>query len=121
MLVLRKGFIMRKIRILQIFEYWNNFEAWGNEMLRNTSFYLVKIESKISLFYEKDITPIVKVLAGKDNKDFEMEIPEISMDIIDSNGGALFTFAIKNHKLDILDDEIINYYFETLWDYAGRE
>lgn len=105
---------MRKIKILKIFEYWDN------EVLLNT-FYLVKIESKISLFYEKDITPIVKVLAGKDNKDFEMEIREILMDIIDSNGGALFTFAIKNHKLDILDDEIINYYFETLWNYAGRE
>lgn len=111
---------MRKIKILKIFEYWDNFESWENEVLLNT-FYLVKIGSKISLFYEKDITPIVKVLAGKDNKDFEMEIREISMDIIDSNGGALFTFAIKNHKLDILDDEIINYYFETLWDYAGRE
>lgn len=111
---------MRKIKILQIFEYWNNFESWDNEVLLNT-FYLVKIGNKISLFYEKDITPIIKVLAGKDNKDFEMEIREISMDIIDSNGGALFTFAIKNHKLDILDDEIINYYFETLWDYAGRE
>ena len=111
---------MRKIKILKIFEYWDNFESWENEVLLNT-FYLVKIGSKISLFYEKDITPIVKVLAGKDNKDFEMEIREISMDIIDSNGGALFTFAIKNHKLDILDDEIIHYYFETLWDYAGRE
>ena len=111
---------MRKIKILQIFEYWNNFESWDSKTVLNT-FYLVKIGSKISLFYEKDITPIVKVLAGKDNKDFEMEIREISMDIIDSNGGALFTFAIKNHKLDILDDEIINYYFETLWDYAGRE
>lgn len=111
---------MRKIKILQIFEYWDNFESWENKVLLNT-FYLVKIGSKISLFYEKDITPIVKALAGKDNKDFEMEIREISMDIIGSNGGALFTFAIKNHKLDILDDEIINYYFETLWDYAGRE
>lgn len=111
---------MRKIKILQIFEYWNNFESWDSKTVLNT-FYLVKIGSKISLFYEKDITPIVKVLAGKDNKDFEMEIREISMDIIDSNGGALFTFAIKNHKLDILDNEIINYYFETLWDYAGRE
>lgn len=111
---------MRKIKILQIFEYWNNFESWDSKTVLNT-FYLVKIGSKISLFYEKDITPIIKVLAGKDNKDFEMEIREISMDIIDSNGGALFTFAIKNHKLDILDDEIINYYFETLWDYAGRE
>lgn len=111
---------MRKIKILKIFEYWNNFESWDSKTVLNT-FYLVKIGSKISLFYEKDITPIVKVLAGKDNKDFEMEIREISMDIIDSNGGALFTFAIKNHKLDILDDEIINYYFETLWDYAGRE
>ena len=111
---------MRKIKILQTFEYWDNFESWENKVLLNT-FYLVKIGSKISLFYEKDITPIVKVLAGKDNKDFEMEIREISMDIIDSNGGALFTFAIKNHKLDILDNEIINYYFETLWDYAGRE
>ena len=111
---------MRKIKILKIFEYWDNFESWENEVLLNT-FYLVKIGSKISLFYEKDITPIVKVLAGKDNKDFEMEIREISMDIIDSNGGALFTFAIKNYKLDILDNEIINYYFETLWDYAGRE
>lgn len=111
---------MRKIKILQIFEYWNNFESWDSKIVLNT-FYLVKIGSKISLFYEKDITPIVKVLAGKDNKDFEMEIREISMDIIDSNGGALFTFAIKNHKLDILDNEIINYYFETLWDYAGRE
>ena len=111
---------MRKIKILQIFEYWNNFESWDSKTVLNT-FYLVKIGSKISLFYEKDITPIVKVLAGKDNKDFEMEIREISMDIIDSNGGALFTFAVKNHKLDILDDEIINYYFEILWDYAGRE
>lgn len=111
---------MRKIKILKIFEYWDNFESWDNKVLLNT-FYLVKIGSKISLFYEKDITPIVKVLAGKDNKDFEMEIREISMDIIDSNGGALFTFAIKNHKLDILDNEIINYYFEILWDYAGRE
>ena len=111
---------MRKIKILKIFEYWDNFESWDNKVLLNT-FYLVKIGSKISLFYEKDITPIVKVLAGKDNKDFEMEIREISMDKIDSNGGALFTFAIKNHKLDILDNEIINYYFEILWDYAGRE
>ena len=111
---------MRKIKILKIFEYWNNFESWDSKTVLNM-FYLVKIGSKISLFYEKDITPIVKVLAGKDNKDFEMEIREISMDIIDSNGGALFAFAIKNHKLDILDDEIINYYFETLWDYAGRE
>lgn len=111
---------MRKIKILKIFEYWNNFESWDSKTVLNT-FYLVKIGSKISLFYEKDITPIVKVLAGKDNKDFEMEIREISMDIIDSNGGALFTFAVKNHKLDILDDEIINYYFEILWDYAGRE
>lgn len=111
---------MRKIKILKIFEYWDNFESWDSEVLLNT-FYLVKIGSKISLFHEKDVTPIIRVLAGKDNKDFEMEIREISMDIIDSNGGALFTFAIKNHKLDILDDEIINYYFETLWDYAGRE
>lgn len=105
---------MRKIKILQIFEYWDS------ETVLNT-FYLVKIGSKISLFYEKDITSIVKVLADKNNKDFEMEIREVSIDMIDSNGGALFSFAIKNHKLDILDDETINYYFETLWDYAGRE
>ena len=64
---------------------------------------------------------ITNIAVIEDNKDFEMEIREISMDIIDSNCGALFTFAIKNHKLDILDDEIIHYYFETLWDYAGRE
>lgn len=84
-------------------------------------FYLVKIGSKISLFYEKDITSMIKALAGKDNKDFEVENREISIDIINSSGGALFSFAIKNHKLDILDDGIVGYYFETLWDYVGRE
>lgn len=105
---------MRKIKILRIIEHWDS------ETVLNT-FYLVKIGSKISLFYEKDITPIVKILADKNNKDFEVEIREVSIDMIDSNGGALFSFAIKNHKLDILDDEITNYYFETLWDYAGRE
>ena len=105
---------MRKIKILRIIEHWDS------ETVLNT-FYLVKIGSKISLFYEKDITPIVKILADKNNKDFEVEIREVSIDMIDSNGGALFSFAIKNHKLDILDDEITNYYFKTLWDYAGRE
>lgn len=106
---------MRKIKILTILEY-----SLENGMILN-AFYLVKIGSKISLFYEKDIISMMKALAGKDNKDFEVEAREISIDIIDSNGGALFSFAIKNHKLDILDDGIVGYYFETLWDYAGRE
>lgn len=104
---------MRKIKILRIIEYWDAETAFN-------AFYLVKIGSKISLFCEKDITPIVKVLIDN-NTDFEMDYQEILIDTIDSNGGALFSFAIKNHKLDILDDETINYYFETLWDYAGRE
>lgn len=105
---------MRKIKILRIIEYLDA------ETILNT-FYLVKVGNKINLFYEKDdITPIVKVLIDN-NTNFEMEIQEVSINTIDSNGGALFSFAIKNHKLDILDDEITNYYFETLWDYAGRE